>query len=84
MKSERHSRNAYAEFVAALNREPPVACSFKVGDKVVFTNPQGAAFEDHTVIGFAHDDSFYGKFIHLDLDCYWYPLHPTSLHHAFI
>ena len=82
MKSERHGRQSYAEFVTALQTEPPVDCQFKLGDKVTFTNPQGSIFEGHTVIGFANDASFYGKFIHLDLDCYWYPLHPSSLSHA--
>ena len=84
MLSERHNGQSYAEFVEALCRDAPVLCKFKVGDKVTFTNPQGAVFEGHSVIGFAPDASFYGKFIHLDLDCYWYPLHPDSLSHTLI
>lgn len=79
MIPEHHRQGRYAEFVKTLQPEPPVPCDLRVGDQVTFTNPQGAVFTGHHVIGFAKDASFYGKFVHVDLDCYWYPLDPSSL-----
>lgn len=52
--------------------------SFKVGDKVTYTNTYGVIFKGHEILGFSPDD-FYGRFIYLDLDCYWMPQQETSL-----
>jgi len=54
---------AYAH--AKLRKEPPVQCDLKVGDRVTYTNEYGVSFPRMLVIGFAHDDSFYGRFVHL-------------------
>ena len=68
------------EFTSTLERVPPVPCSFKVGDKVTFTNPAGIKFSGHKVIGFSTvEDMFHGRFIHLDYDCFWFPAKPESL-----
>lgn len=48
-----------------LRKEPPVPCDLKVGDKVTYINEYGVKFPGMIVIGFARDDSFYGRFIHL-------------------
>ncbi len=69
----------YREFVKNLKKESPVPCDLKVGDKVTFTNDNGVSFSNLTVIGFADDDSFYNRFIHLDSDCYWFPVKLESL-----
>lgn len=65
-----------------LVSSPPVPCDFKVGDKVVYTNEFGVIFKDMEIIGFSksdHDLFKYGKFIHLNSDCYWMPESPDSL-----
>ena len=67
------------EFAKKLNKTPPVDCAFKIGDKVTYTNDYGVSFHDHTVIGFAEDTEFYGKFVYLDLDCYWSATSPSKL-----
>ena len=46
---------------------------------VAYVNDYGVIFEGHTIMGFADDDSFYGKFIHLNTDCYWCAVAPGSL-----
>lgn len=60
-----------------LRKEPPVPCDLKVGDKVTYINENGAQFPGMIVIGFARDDSFYGRFIHLTSpdhsNAYWFP-----------
>jgi hypothetical protein len=66
---------AYAD--AKLRKEPPVQCDLKVGDRVTYTNEYGVSFPRMLVIGFAHDDSFYGRFVHLagpdHPGAYWFP-----------
>jgi hypothetical protein len=69
----------YHEFVAGLRKTPPVETEFEVGQRVAYVNDYGVIFEDHTIMGFADDDSFYGKFIHLNTDCYWCSVAPYSL-----
>ena len=69
----------YHEFVEGLRKTPPVETDFKVGQVVAYVNDYGVIFEDHTIMGFADDDSFYGKFIHLNTDCYWCAVAPGSL-----
>lgn len=62
-----------------LCKEPPVSCNLKVGDKVTYTNEYGGKFPGLVVIGFARDDSFYGRFIHIaypddpDSGAWWFP-----------
>ena len=64
----------YIEFVASLDKTS-AATDFFLGQKVAFVNDYGVVFEDHTIIGFAQEP-FYGQFIHLDKDSYWYPVAP--------
>jgi hypothetical protein len=66
-------------FAKKLNKTSPVDCEFKIGEKVSYTNDYGVTFDDHTVIGFAENTEFYGKFIYLDLDCYWSATSPDKL-----
>lgn len=68
-----------AEVIETLLDKPPVPCEFKVGDIVTFTNEYGVSFEGRVIIGFAEDDSFYGRFIHLSKDAYWFPVRPSEL-----
>lgn len=72
-------KQRYAEFVGNLSAVPPKPCNLQVGQRVTFTNEYGVSFPGRTVIGFANDDSFYGRFVHLDSDCYWMPKQPGSL-----
>lgn len=68
------------DYIKTLKTEPPVECGFKVGDKVTFTNDNGCVFKNKIIIGFAADDSFYGRFIHLGPgECFWFPAKPSSL-----
>lgn len=69
----------YQEFVKNLKQTSPIPCELKVGDKVTFTNDYGVSFVNLTIIGFADDDSFYNRFIHLDSDCYWFPVKLESV-----
>ena len=69
----------YNEFRNKLMTTPPVETQFKVGQNVAFVNEFGVIFDDLTIIGFASDDSFYGQFIHLNSDSYWFPHNPSSL-----
>lgn len=70
-----------ADFIKnELSDVPPVPCDFKVGDRVTFTNANGVTFPGRRVIGFAKDDSHYGRFVHIDGDApYWMPMRPDSL-----
>ena len=87
---DRHQQRLKAEFeayVAKLRTEPPVECEFKVGDTVTFTNEFGVSFPGMIVLGFADDDSFYGRFIHAAFPgerayngcAYWFPKAPGEL-----
>ncbi|WP_368640448.1 hypothetical protein ABRZ04_04335 [Castellaniella ginsengisoli] len=71
------------EYAAKLRQTPPVPCDLAVGDRVTFTNEFGVSFAGMRVIGFADDDSFYGKFIHLTgpvhPGAYWFPHGRTEL-----
>ena len=71
----------YKAFVSELSQTPPVPCDFKVGDVVTFTNEFGVEFEDRTVMGFASNAKFHGRFIHLGppTDAYWFPCRPNQL-----
>ena len=69
----------YLQFVASLKAVSPVPTEFKVGQTVAFVNDYGVIFPDLTIVGFAEDDSFHSKFIHLNSDCYWFPVGPDSL-----
>jgi len=66
------------DFIKSLKTEPPVECDFKVGDVVTFTNEYGVSFPNIKVVGFAEDDSFYGRFIYLDSDSWWFPSRPEE------
>ncbi len=71
------------EYSRKLRQTPPVPCDFKVGDRVTFTNQFGVSFPDMRIIGFADDDSFYGRFIHItgpdDPGAFWFPHAPGEL-----
>lgn len=73
--------NEIMEYVdSRLLQTPPEVCAFKVGDKVTFTNGYGVTFTGKTVIGYSSDILYQqGRFIHLDLDCYWFPNRPVDL-----
>lgn len=57
---------------------PPVECSFKLNDEVMFTNDYGVVFGPYLVTGFA-SELCNGRFIHLNKDSYWFPVRPDSL-----
>lgn len=69
----------YHEFVEGLRKTPPVPTEFEIGQAVAFVNEFGVIFDDMTVMGYADDDLFQGRFIHLNSDCYWFPVRPASL-----
>lgn len=59
---------------------PPIDCQLKVGDIVRFTNDYGVIFEPRKIVGFAKPEhTFYGRFVHIDSDCAWFPVKPESL-----
>lgn len=71
-----------AEYVNdKLSLNPPKECKFKVGDTVTFTNQYGVSFTGLKVIGFSDGYMFdeYDKYIHINMDCFWFPLHPDEL-----
>lgn len=68
-----------AELIKTLSNTPPVECGLKVGDIVTFTNDCGVSFPGKKVIGFAKDDSFHGRFIHLSKDAYWFPVRADQI-----
>lgn len=66
---------------------PPAGCTTDliVGEKVIYTNEYGISFEME-VIGFAKNDSFYGRYIHLIRagtdgkgSAWWFPSHPDEV-----
>lgn len=71
------------QYASKLRQTPPVPCEFSVGDTVTFTNDFGVSFDGMRIIGFADDDSFYGKFIHITgpehPGAYWFPHAPRDL-----
>lgn len=71
------------EYAQKLRQTPPVPCDFKVGDCVTFTNEFGVSFPGMIIIGFADDDSLYGRFIHLAgpeyPGAFWFPHRPEEL-----
>lgn len=73
----------YREFVAGLQKTPPAKTEFKIGQIVAYANDYGVIFPGHEIIGFADPDEYffteYGKFIYLNLDCYWCSQAPGSL-----
>ena len=69
----------YNEFVAGLRKTSPVETEFKLGQRVVYVNDYGIIIDDYTIIGFADDDSYYGKFIHIGTDSHWFMVAPSSL-----
>lgn len=79
MEHQERLRKNYDDFVASLDKEPPVECEFSVGDTVTFTNEYGVSFSGLKVLGFAKDTLFQGRFIYLDSSCYWFAKKPESL-----
>ena len=73
-------------YASKLRQTPPVPCDLKVGDKVTYTNDAGVQFPDMRVIGFADDDSFYGRFVHIvgpvHDGAFWFPHIPSELSKA--
>ena len=67
------------QFKEVILKESPIPYDFKVGDIVTFTNEFGVEFKDKEVIGFAIDDSFYGRFIYINTDCFWFQKRPSQL-----
>ena len=72
-------------YARKLRQTPPVPCEFQVGDQVTYKNEFGVTFTGMRVIGFADDDSFYGRFIHITgpehAGAYWFPHKPEDLRH---
>ncbi len=65
---------------ADMQATPPVACAFKVGDKVTYTNDQGVRFAGKTVIGFTKGVMSWGAFIYYaPSDCWWSPIKSSNL-----
>lgn len=71
--------NKYPEFVKTVRKTPPVPCEFEIGEKVAFVNEAGIIFLNLEIIGFAEDDSFYGRFIYTNSDAWWYASKPSEL-----
>lgn len=74
--------NTETKIFAAKQLQAPhesAPCEFKVGDKVTYTNPQGVVCPGHVVIGFCKPFYNSGGSVHLDLDCYWFPVKPENL-----
>lgn len=69
----------YKEFLKTLKKESPIECEFSIGETVMFTNEYGVSFSGMKIIGFADNDAFYGRFIHLDKNSYWFPVRPDEL-----
>jgi hypothetical protein len=69
----------YDEFVANVSHQPPVACKFEVGDVVTFTNDYDVEFPGCVVLGFSNEVESEGRFVHLDMSCWWFPVKPSSL-----
>lgn len=67
------------EYLATLSQEPTRPTTFKVGDKVTFTNSYGVVFTGKEVIGFKEYPNMPDRFIHIDVDCYWMPMTAESL-----
>jgi hypothetical protein len=63
---------------ADMQEFPPVPCAFKVGDAVTFTNEYGASFA-RVVRGFAEVPHGAGRFVYLNLDCWWFPVSPSDI-----
>jgi len=73
------TESQYRDFVKKnLTLTPPEGCPYKLGDTVTFTNDYGVSFSGLKVIGFT-DEPLYGRYIHLNKDCYWFPSSPESL-----
>jgi hypothetical protein len=63
-----------------VNTVPPVPCDLRVGDKIIYTNPQGLKSSiPFTVTGFSHDptDVSYNRFVYLDWSCFWFATTPA-------
>lgn len=65
------------KYAATLSKVPNQPTTFKLGDKVTFTNDQGVKFKGNKVIGFCDEGN--ERFIHIDTDCYWFPKRPDQL-----
>lgn len=67
------------DFLNALEKTPPLACDFKVGDKVIYTNDYGVEF-DLVVKGFDKLDQIcHGRFIYVFEDAYWFSVRAEQL-----
>lgn len=61
--------------------ESPIPCDFKVGDRVIYTNPQEVEFE-RVVRGFSPEPQRIGgelAWIYIFTDAWWFPVSPTHL-----
>lgn len=62
-----------------MNKVSPIPTDFQIGDVVIFTNDQGVVFDrGYKVIGFS-SEPLGERFIHLDFDCWWFPVRPDML-----
>lgn len=70
------------KFAGSISDKSPVLCDFEVGDFVTVTNAYGVKFYGRRVIGFLpkiNPDFLPENFIHLNWDCYWYPVKASAL-----
>jgi hypothetical protein len=65
------------EFISQLLKTPSTESRFKVGDSVIYTNEYGVEFES-VIVGFSDIDGR-DRHIHLDNDCYWFPVSDGDL-----
>jgi hypothetical protein len=62
-----------------LLKVSPVECNFKRGDTVTYTIEYGVEFNVLKVIGFSEPEELHGRFIHLDKESWWFPVHEHQL-----
>lgn len=58
--------------------KPPIKCDLSIGKEVIFTNEYGVSFYGLKVIGYSEEVE-HGRFLHLNTDCYWFPVSRSSL-----
>ena len=63
------------EYQKRVLTSDPKNTGLQVGDTVDWVNDNGVKWR-HKVIGFNYSMNYnkkYKKFVHLDIDCYWFP-----------
>ncbi len=73
-----HGQTGTQNVPSDMTDTPPVPCSFKVGDKVTYTNDQGVSFHNRIIRGFTKEVTSWGAFIYFDSDAWWHPVKPQN------